>query len=147
MIVVEIPKRRAYMHLDTLITRVDHHEALVFPPVILADGAERASVCEIDLYSPDFKTQTRTNLLSALKARGIDLEPIPCGGPTRFSSSASNGPTAPTRSRSPRGSSRSTTATSERRRSCRGTAIAWWTRRICCWDAPRWTSTTTRGCA
>ncbi len=80
MIVVEIPNRRAYMHLDTLITRVDHNEALVFPPVILADGAERASVCEIDLYSPDFKTQTRTNLLSALKARGIDLEPIPCGG-------------------------------------------------------------------
>ena len=35
MIAVEIPRRRAYMHLDTLITRVDHNEALVFPPVIL----------------------------------------------------------------------------------------------------------------
>jgi arginine deiminase len=80
MIVVEIPRRRAYMHLDTLITRVDHNEALVFPPVILAGGAECASVCEIDLYSPDFKVEARADLLSALKVRGIDLEPIPCGG-------------------------------------------------------------------
>ena len=80
MIVVEIPKRRAYMHLDTLITQIDRHEALVFPPVILPGGGESAVVSEIDLYSPDLATERREDLLSALTQRGVELRPIPCGG-------------------------------------------------------------------
>ncbi|MEM1010493.1 MAG: arginine deiminase family protein, partial [Myxococcota bacterium] len=36
MFVVDLPKKRAYMHLDTLMTPVDHDTALVYPPVILS---------------------------------------------------------------------------------------------------------------
>ncbi len=78
---VELPRRRAYMHLDTLFTPVDRDAALVFPPVILADGPESARVHEIDLHADEPVPVAVPGLLPALRARGIDLEPIPCGGP------------------------------------------------------------------
>ena len=78
---VRLPRRRAYMHLDTLITPVDRDAALVYPPVILDDGRERAEVAEYDLHSEDPDPVSREDLLGALTARGIDLAPILCGGP------------------------------------------------------------------
>ncbi|MDX1389824.1 MAG: arginine deiminase family protein, partial [Acidobacteriota bacterium] len=80
LIVVEIPKRRAYMHLDTLVTPLTADSCLVFPPVILPGETESARVFEVDLHALDDAPAERTDLLSALKTRGIDLEPVPCGG-------------------------------------------------------------------
>jgi arginine deiminase len=80
LVVVELPRRRAYMHLDTLFTPVDRHLALVFPPVVIHHGSERATVYEIDLRSEDRHWATRADLLSCLERRGVGLEPISCGG-------------------------------------------------------------------
>ena len=80
MIVVEIPKRRAYMHLDTLITQVDRDACLVYPPVILRGGREQALVHCVDLRSTDLAFVSADGLLECLAARGLELEPIPCGG-------------------------------------------------------------------
>jgi arginine deiminase len=80
LLVVELPKRRAYMHLDTVITAVDRNAALVYPPVILSEGPEGARVYEMDLHAQDPVPQAAGTLLAALEARGIDLEPVPCGG-------------------------------------------------------------------
>lgn len=80
LLVIEIPRRRAYMHLDTLITIVDRDACLVHPPVILEQGAERARVWEIDLRAGEQLARGRASLLEALQGLGIDLEPIPCGG-------------------------------------------------------------------
>jgi len=80
MFIVEIPQRRAYMHLDTLFTPVDRNAALVYPPVILSGGAEQARVYEIDLEGEELSLQPGENLLRTLARRGIDFEPIPCGG-------------------------------------------------------------------
>jgi len=78
--VVKIPARRAYMHLDTVITPADHGAALVFAPVITGAGSEAAPTFEVDLQSGQRQPVERGPLLSALRARGVDLEPIPCGG-------------------------------------------------------------------
>ncbi len=80
MLLVEIPRRRAYMHLDTLITPVDRDAALIYPPVLLPGRRESASVGEIDLHSQDPAPADAGDLLAALARRGLDLEPIPCGG-------------------------------------------------------------------
>lgn len=80
LVLVTIPKRRAYMHLDTLITPVDRDACLIYPPVILDGGAEQADVFEIDLHSDDLTPVARDGLLDLLSSRGMDLEPIPCGG-------------------------------------------------------------------
>jgi arginine deiminase len=80
LLVVELPKRRAYMHLDTLITPVDRDACLAYPPVIRDDGPERAQVWEMDLRAKAPKFTHRKDLLSSLARRGVGLEPIPCGG-------------------------------------------------------------------
>lgn len=79
--VVRIPRRRAYMHLDTVFTPADEGAALVFAPVMTDQGAEAATLFEVDLHSDDPKPVERGAVLPGLAARGVDLEPISCGGP------------------------------------------------------------------
>lgn len=78
--VVQIPRRRAYMHLDTLITQLDHDACLVYPPVILPGGSEQARVYVVDLRSGDLAFEPAEHLLASLARHGIELEPILCGG-------------------------------------------------------------------
>jgi arginine deiminase len=78
--VVHVPARRAYMHLDTVFTPVDRDAALVFQPVICGDGPHHAETFEIDLGSSDLLPRHRGCLLDALRMRGLELQPIPCGG-------------------------------------------------------------------
>lgn len=80
MIVVEMPKRRSFMHLDTVFTFTDRGECLVYPPVILENGPEQAKVFAVDLTKREIAYSEQKNLLSALKKRGMDLKPIYCGG-------------------------------------------------------------------
>jgi arginine deiminase len=78
--VVELPHRRAYMHLDTVFTPIDVDAALVFPAVIGSSSREAAACFEIDLHAADLVRRPRSDLLATLSARGVDLEPISCGG-------------------------------------------------------------------
>jgi arginine deiminase len=80
LLVVAIPRQRAYMHLDTLITPVDRDAALVFPPVLSGDGPEAARTWEIDLWSAMLVPVACDGLLPSLARGGLDLQPIPCGG-------------------------------------------------------------------
>jgi len=78
--VVEIPRRRAYMHLDTLITPIDRELCLLHAPVLLPGGNEQAQVLEIDLRAADLAPQPVAPLLEQLGRRGVPLEPVRCGG-------------------------------------------------------------------
>jgi len=78
--IVHLPHRRAYMHLDTVFTPLDHNAALVFPPVICGSGPQLADTYEIDLHSSDPAPRHRGCLLEALAERKLELEPISCGG-------------------------------------------------------------------
>jgi arginine deiminase len=78
--VVHLPRRRAYMHLDTVFTQVDHDAALVFSPVMCGNGPQLAETFEIDLRSAELTPTPRGCLLEALARRGVDLAPISCGG-------------------------------------------------------------------
>ncbi|MDQ7006965.1 MAG: arginine deiminase family protein [Acidobacteriota bacterium] len=80
MLVVRLPRRRAYMHLDTLFTMIDRDLCLVHAPVILGQGRETAAVAEIDLHAKDLGPRPVDSLLGALARRGLDLQAIPCGG-------------------------------------------------------------------
>ncbi len=78
--VVHVPPRRAYMHLDTVFTPLDHNAALVFQPVVCGSGPQLAETYEVDLEATNRSPRHRGNLLDALSKRGVDLEPISCGG-------------------------------------------------------------------
>lgn len=80
-VIVDIPRQRSFMHLDTIFTLINRHECLIYPPVILPSGGQAATVTTVDLtkkrgidYSP------QKSLLGTLKKKGFDLEPIYCGG-------------------------------------------------------------------
>jgi arginine deiminase len=78
--IVQVPSRRAYMHLDTVFTPADRDVALVFPPVMVGSGSEAARLFEVDLHSGDPKPTEKGAVLEGLAARGVDLEPVFCGG-------------------------------------------------------------------
>ncbi|MGZ8867846.1 MAG: arginine deiminase [Thermoanaerobaculia bacterium] len=81
MIVVEMPKQRSFMHLDTVFTFTSRHECLIYPPVILPGGSQAAKVTSIDLAKRSVTSRQEKSLLGALKKLGHDMEPIYCGGP------------------------------------------------------------------
>jgi arginine deiminase len=79
VIVVELPKERATIHLDMIFTMVDRDACVIFPPLITGHRACRTIHVEIEEGRVQ-SIRDRTNLLTALKSLGLDLEPIPCGG-------------------------------------------------------------------
>jgi arginine deiminase len=80
LVIVELPHRRAYMHLDTLFTPIERGMALVYPPVMLESGLEEARVYEVDLHARNPQAGAADHLLATLRRHGVDLEPVPCGG-------------------------------------------------------------------
>ena len=80
IVVVALPHERSCMHLDTVFTQVSEGECLCYSPMILAGGAEEADVYSVDLTHDEITWTPEHDFLSALKRRGLDLEPIPCGG-------------------------------------------------------------------
>ena len=80
IVVVGIPPARAYMHLDTVFTVVSAAEALCYAPMILPGGPEEADVYEADLTKREISWTAAGDLLAVLRARKLDLAPIPCGG-------------------------------------------------------------------
>ena len=80
LVAVEIPRRRAYMHLDTLMTQVDRNACLVHVPELGPECRESCGVFDVDLHAEHQEFHPRGPLLGRLRELGFDLEPIPCGG-------------------------------------------------------------------
>lgn len=81
VIIVEVPRQRSFMHLDTIFTFISRHECLIYPPVILPSGSQAAKVTMVDLTKKRALAYSeQKSLLGALKKKGFALEPIYCGG-------------------------------------------------------------------
>ncbi|MCD4749857.1 MAG: hypothetical protein K8R59_10835 [Thermoanaerobaculales bacterium] len=80
LVIVDLPHRRAYMHLDTVFTPADRDAALVYAPVITGTGAEAARTYDVDLHADNPQPVERGALLPTLATHRIDLKPISCGG-------------------------------------------------------------------
>jgi arginine deiminase len=80
LLVVELPARRSYMHLDTVFTFIDRGLCLGFPPVVCSGGSEAADVYHVDLEAGELAYSPRPGVLEALGEVGLEVEMIPCGG-------------------------------------------------------------------
>ena len=80
VVVVELPKQRSFMHLDTVFTFTNTDECLIYPPVILPGGGQAAKVTSIDLTKKSMSYSEQKSLLATLRRHGMDLDPIYCGG-------------------------------------------------------------------
>ena len=80
LIAVELPPRRAFMHLDTVFTFVDRDLCIAYTPVIEPGGPEAARVYSVELGGSGLAFAVQPSLRGALAALGIELELVPCGG-------------------------------------------------------------------
>ena len=76
ILVVVMPKVTTAIHLDMVFTQVDRELCVVFPPHFL--GPERLPV--LHWHKGEVTLREPTNIFAALKACGMPMEPIPCGG-------------------------------------------------------------------
>ncbi len=79
ILVVEIPKQRSFMHLDTVFTIINRGECLAYP-AILPGGIHEANVFQLDLTKKELTYSKQKSLLPALKKHKMTLTPIRCGG-------------------------------------------------------------------
>jgi arginine deiminase len=80
LVVVEMPRKRSYMHLDTVFTLIDRNLCLAHLPVVEAGRPESAHVYSVDLSAAALTFAVRGPLLQTLRELGLDLEVVPCGG-------------------------------------------------------------------
>jgi arginine deiminase len=81
LVLVDLPAKRSYMHLDTVFTLVDRRQALAFLPVIESNRRESAAAYYVDLEASEVRFALRDSLLDAMSRLGWDLDIVPCGGP------------------------------------------------------------------
>lgn len=72
--VIDIPKQRFYMHLDTIFTMLSENECVAFAPLIMQEKK-----MEIKQFYNGNETRTFSSLKAALLAENPDLEFIQCG--------------------------------------------------------------------
>ena len=80
VLIVELPKQRSFMHLDTVFTFTSRNECLIYPPVMLPGGSQAAKVVKADLTKRHIEYSAQKSVLAALKKLRFDLDPIFCGG-------------------------------------------------------------------
>ena len=81
VLVVEMPKQRSSMHLDTVFTLTDRNSCVVYPPLLRPASREEAGIMR--LRRRDGHTVVEElpgSLLAALASEGIGLEAVLCGG-------------------------------------------------------------------
>jgi arginine deiminase len=71
LIAVELAERRAFMHLDTVFTFVDHHLCIGYAPVIEEGSPETARVYRVDLDARELTFTVQPSLLEALRAQDL----------------------------------------------------------------------------
>ncbi|SHH46601.1 arginine deiminase [Virgibacillus chiguensis] len=82
VVAVEIPKSRAFMHLDTVFTMVDYDKFTIHPEIQNKKGEMNIYILEKGRDEDTVKITHKTNLMEALKeALGLkEVTLIPCGG-------------------------------------------------------------------
>ena len=84
LIMVDLPRKRSYMHLDTVFTFIDRGLALAYLPAIAPGGTEAGHVNCVDLRASKLSYTVCDNLPRALADVGIEVELVPCGGSRRL---------------------------------------------------------------
>ncbi|MED5370053.1 MAG: arginine deiminase family protein [Myxococcota bacterium] len=80
VLVVEMPKQRSSMHLDTVFTFVDRDKAVVYEPILRRGDPEECSVIRLELSAGPVRiAPVDGDLVSALAQVGHPVTAIPCG--------------------------------------------------------------------
>lgn len=84
LVVVELPPKRSFMHLDTVFTFVDRGLCLAHLPVVEPDRQQSAHAYVVDLDAEALSFRLCPSLTAALAEVGLEPEIVPCGGEDRI---------------------------------------------------------------
>ncbi len=81
VLVVEMPKKRSSMHLDTVFTMAHWDAGVIFPPLLEVGGREEAHLIRLRrLEGTTTVEELDKDLFESLALEGHPLQPILCGG-------------------------------------------------------------------
>lgn len=83
LVVVELPTKRSFMHLDTVFTFIDRDLCLAHLPVVEPDRQQSAHAYVVDLQAERLTFEVCPSLTAALEEVGLAPEIVPCGGEDR----------------------------------------------------------------
>ena len=84
IIAVDLPKKRALMHLDTIFTRINKNEALVFPPILESSFKNHSNKSYIFKDNKDKPVLVTNDLVTILNNIGLNIKYIKCGSNSRI---------------------------------------------------------------
>jgi arginine deiminase len=84
LVVVELPSRRSFMHLDTVFTFIDRDTCLAHLPVTHPGRALSAHASVVDLHAERLAFRLCDSVVTALAEVGLEVEIVPCGGGDRI---------------------------------------------------------------
>ena len=79
IIAVDLPKKRALMHLDTIFTRINTNEVLVFPPILKSNYQNHLNKTYIFKNNSIEPEASSDDLISILNKEGLKINFIKCG--------------------------------------------------------------------
>jgi len=81
VLVVEMPKQRSSMHLDTVFTLVDQEQVVLYDPILTPGGREEVQCLRLTAGSDGLVIHScEGNLIQSLADTGVPLQPLSCGG-------------------------------------------------------------------
>ena len=81
IIAIDLPKKRALMHLDTIFTRINTSEVLVFPPIL---DSKQLNTIYMYKNSNSHPLKISKDLISVLKEDGLDITYVKCGANSKI---------------------------------------------------------------
>jgi arginine deiminase len=80
LVVAKLPHLTSFIHLDTVFTRINHDECLIYPPLFAPEATQKAKIYHFDLRDSEPKEKEYPSIFDLLKSLGMNLKPIYCGG-------------------------------------------------------------------
>jgi len=84
IIAVDLPKKRALMHLDTIFTRINDNEVLVFPPILESKFKDHSNKVYIFKNKNIKPTVVSKDLISILNEEETHIKYIKCGSNSKI---------------------------------------------------------------
>ena len=81
IIAIDLPKKRALMHLDTIFTRINDSEVLVFPPIL--DSKQLNTIYMYKNKNPKPQKISK-DLITVLKKDGLKITYVKCGSDSKI---------------------------------------------------------------
>jgi len=81
IIAIDLPKKRALMHLDTIFTKINNSEVLVFPPILNSKQLNTIYMYKNNNSTPETISK---DLISVLKEDGLEITYVKCGSDSKI---------------------------------------------------------------